>query len=53
MKEKSDKTDKVVITVRVSQETKEKLLDISKLEDRTITYICNKAIESYIEQYFK
>ena len=53
MKEKSDKTEKAVITVRVSQETKEKLLDISKREDRTITYICNKAIENYIENYFK
>ena len=33
--------------------TPRKLLDISKLEERTITYICNKAIESYIEKYFK
>lgn len=42
---------KVTITVRVSKEIKEALLDIAEKEERTITYLCAKAIEEYIKKW--
>ena len=42
---------KVAISIRISKETKEALLDIAEKEERTITYLCVKAIEEYIKKW--
>ena len=46
-----DKDKKTTITVRVNKEIKESLLDIAEKEERTITYLCAKAIEEYIKKW--
>lgn len=51
MKEKSDKTDKAVITFKLDKELKEAVIDIAMKDERSISYICVKALEEYVKKW--
>lgn len=51
MKEKSDKTDKAVITFKLDKELKDAVLDIAMKDERSISYICVKALEEYVKKW--
>lgn len=38
------------ITIRITKDTKKKLIKISEKEDRTISYIVNKIIENHLKK---
>ncbi len=51
MKEKSDKVEKVVVSFKIDKKLKDAVLDIAMKEERTISYICTKAIEEYVKKW--
>ena len=51
MKENNDKIEKVVVSFKIDKRLKDAVLDIAMKEERTISYICTKAIEEYVKKW--